>query len=59
MVKVFGNDDYIRVGKVVAGKESTRARNRLFRVGGAEALSGGKSVKTIDLGPLAELGSSN
>ena len=28
-------------------------------VSGAEALSGGKSVKTIDLGPLAELGSSN
>ena len=28
-------------------------------VGGAEALSGGKSVKTIDLGPLAQLGSSN
>ncbi len=28
-------------------------------VSGAEALSGGKSVKTVDLGPLAELGSSN
>jgi Fe(3+) dicitrate transport protein len=34
--QTFGNDDYIRVGKVVAGKESTRARNRMFRVGGAQ-----------------------
>ncbi|MDO8389358.1 MAG: F0F1 ATP synthase subunit gamma [Actinomycetota bacterium] len=28
-------------------------------VSGAEALSGGKNVKTIDLGPIADLGSSN
>lgn len=34
--RTFGNDDYIRVGKVTGGKESTRARNRLFRVGGAQ-----------------------
>lgn len=34
--KTFGADDYIRVGKVVAGKESTRARNRMFRIGGAQ-----------------------
>lgn len=34
--QTFGNDDYIRVGKVVAGNESTRARNRLFRVGGVQ-----------------------
>ncbi|MBI2271184.1 MAG: TonB-dependent receptor [Bacteroidetes bacterium] len=32
----FGINDYIRVGKVTGGKESTRARNRLFRVGGAQ-----------------------
>jgi len=32
----FGADDYIRVGKVSAGKESARARNRLFRVGGLQ-----------------------
>ena len=30
----FDDDDYIRVGKVAGGKESTRARNRLFRVAG-------------------------
>lgn len=34
--KSFGNDDYIRVGKVVAGKESTRARNRMFTVAGLQ-----------------------
>ena len=34
--QTFGNDDYIRVGKVVGGKESTRARNRMFRVTGAQ-----------------------
>lgn len=34
--QTFGPDDYIRVGKVVAGKESTRARNRMFRVGGLQ-----------------------
>ncbi len=34
--KSFGNDDYIRVGKVAAGKESTRARNRLFTVAGIQ-----------------------
>jgi len=34
--QTFGNDDYIRVGKVVSGNESTRARNRLFRVGGLQ-----------------------
>lgn len=32
----FGSTDYVRVGKVVAGKESTRARNRTFRVAGAQ-----------------------
>ena len=32
----FGEDDYIRVGKVIGGKESTRARNRLFRVAGLQ-----------------------
>lgn len=32
--QTFGNDDYVRVGKVVAGRESTKARNRLFRVAG-------------------------
>ncbi|MBL7884620.1 MAG: TonB-dependent receptor [Bacteroidia bacterium] len=34
--QAFGNDDYIRVGRVAGGKESTRARNRLFRVGGVQ-----------------------
>ncbi len=34
--QTFGNDDYIRVGKIVSGKESTRARNRLFKVLGAQ-----------------------
>lgn len=34
--QTFGNDDYIRVGKVVLGKESTRARNRMFRVAGVQ-----------------------
>lgn len=34
--QTFGTDDYIRVGKVAAGKESTRARNRTFRVAGAQ-----------------------
>jgi Fe(3+) dicitrate transport protein len=32
----FGTDDYVRVGKIAFGEESTRARNRLFRVGGAQ-----------------------
>lgn len=32
----FGENDYIRVGRVTAGKESTRARNRTFRVGGIQ-----------------------
>lgn len=34
--RTFGTDDYIRVGKVVNGKESTRARNRQFRVAGVQ-----------------------
>lgn len=34
--RTFGNDDYIRVGKVSTGEESTTARNRLFRVGGVQ-----------------------
>jgi len=34
--KTFGADDYVRVGKVTNGKEQTRARNRLFRVGGLQ-----------------------
>ncbi len=34
--QTFGTTDYIRVGKIVAGNESTRARNRLFRVGGVQ-----------------------
>ena len=32
--KTFGEDDYIRVGRIVNGRENTRARNRLFRVAG-------------------------
>jgi Fe(3+) dicitrate transport protein len=32
----FGSDDYVRVGKVASGRESTKARNRLFRVFGAQ-----------------------
>ncbi|MFZ5551632.1 MAG: carboxypeptidase-like regulatory domain-containing protein [Bacteroidota bacterium] len=32
----FGNDDYVRVGKMAGGRESTRARNRLFRVAGIQ-----------------------
>jgi Fe(3+) dicitrate transport protein len=32
--KTFGEDDYIRVGRLVNGKESTRARNRTFRIAG-------------------------
>ena len=47
--KSFGYDDYIRVGKVAAGKESTRARNRLFTVAGIQ-----ESLKyTIEKGKLA------
>ncbi|MBL7887998.1 MAG: TonB-dependent receptor [Bacteroidia bacterium] len=34
--QTFGSDDYIRVGKIAFGEESTRSRNRLFRVGGAQ-----------------------
>jgi Fe(3+) dicitrate transport protein len=34
--QTFGNDDYIRVGKISAKKESTRARNRTFRVAGIQ-----------------------
>lgn len=34
--QVFGADDYVRVGKVTNGREQTRARNRLFRVGGLQ-----------------------
>lgn len=34
--QTFGKDDYIRVGKIAGSKESTRARNRLFRVGGVQ-----------------------
>lgn len=30
----FGEDDYLRVGKIANGRESTRARNRIFRVAG-------------------------
>lgn len=56
--KTFGNDDYIRVGKVVAGKESTRARNRLFRVGGAQvtlkyAVSHGDLKMNLDVAAKA------
>ncbi|MCC6370769.1 MAG: TonB-dependent receptor [Bacteroidia bacterium] len=32
----FGNNDFVRVGKVSAGKESTRARNRTFKVAGIQ-----------------------
>lgn len=32
--QTFGSNDYVRVGKIAAGRESTKARNRLFRVGG-------------------------
>lgn len=31
-----GTNDYIRVGKITGGKETTTARNRLFRVGGVQ-----------------------
>ena len=34
--QTFGDDDYVRVGKIIGGKESTKARNRLFRVGGVQ-----------------------
>lgn len=37
--QTFGNDDWIRVGKVVKGKESTRARNRKFNVAGIEEIA--------------------
>ena len=30
----FTNDDYVRVGRLENGRESTKARNRLFRVAG-------------------------
>lgn len=33
---LFGDDDYIRVGKLVSGKEQTRARNRVFKVLGLQ-----------------------
>jgi Fe(3+) dicitrate transport protein len=32
--ETFGDNDYLRVGKIVNGRESTRARNRMFRVAG-------------------------
>jgi Fe(3+) dicitrate transport protein len=34
--QTFGANDYIRVGKVVNGRESTRARNRTFKVAGIQ-----------------------
>ncbi|GIK70211.1 MAG: TonB-dependent receptor [Bacteroidetes bacterium] len=32
--QTFGDNDWIRVGRVVNGRESTRARNRLFKTAG-------------------------
>ena len=32
----FTNDDYVRVGRLENGRESTKARNRLFRVAGVK-----------------------
>lgn len=32
----FTDDDYVRVGKISSGRESTKARNRLFSVGGLQ-----------------------
>ncbi len=34
--QTFGNDDWVRVGKIVNGRESTKARNRLFKVVGVQ-----------------------
>lgn len=31
-----GNNDWVRVGKIVNGRESTKARNRLFKVAGVQ-----------------------
>lgn len=32
--KTFGDDDWVRVGKITNGREGTKARNRVFRVAG-------------------------
>jgi Fe(3+) dicitrate transport protein len=32
----FGEDDYVRVGKITDGQESVKARNRIFRVAGIQ-----------------------
>ena len=32
----FTGDDYVRVGKITDGNETTKARNRIFRVAGAQ-----------------------
>lgn len=48
--QTFGNDDYIRVGRVVSGKESTRARNRTFRVAGAQ-----QSIRYMMEGPALKM----
>lgn len=34
--QTFGNDDWVRVGKIANGRESTKARNRLFKVAGVQ-----------------------
>ncbi|HXH18410.1 MAG TPA: carboxypeptidase-like regulatory domain-containing protein [Chitinophagales bacterium] len=34
--QTFTDDDYVRVGKLSNGRESTKARNRLFNVGGLQ-----------------------
>ncbi len=34
--EAFTDDDYVRVGKISNGRESTKARNRLFHVGGVQ-----------------------
>lgn len=48
--QTFGENDYIRVGRVTNGKESTRARNRTFKVIGVqETLKYQKSFKKSQL----------
>lgn len=50
----FTTDDYVRVGKIAAGKEQTRARNRMFKVFGVQQ-SVKKDYKIFKVKSSAEL----
>lgn len=62
--QTFGNDDWVRVGKIANGRESTKARNRLFKVAGAQETmkmewTAGKLQGKLEVGGKAHFESFN